>query len=384
VTREGPGPEPTTAGRGGLTRRHLLAGGTAGAVALLASERACRSGVPSRAPVSAAAPYDGRGVLRGVNSYTLAYASVDGRTEGEPAHSYAYLAGRGHRIVRLPFEWGRIQPRLGGPLDEVFLAGIEAETAAISDAGMRVILDVHSSGRHPTKLSEQHRFGRGIAASEFADLWLRLSDRFADDPRIHAYDLMNEPFGVPDAVWQEYSQRAVTALRESGDRTPLWIEGNELALASGWREHQPVAWIDDPLERIVYSAHTYPGGAAMQAQRAPRAADQAAFLADLRDFTAWLSEFGVRGCIGEVGWPSQRHVGRDGALEWNRLADAWFAIADSAGLDVTYFGASSAYDNWLWAYDAPRNEMPVPGLSVAESQATVIEAHPSRARAQRK
>lgn len=376
MTREGP--RPPSAQRGGLTRRQVLAGGTAGALGLLATERACRSGRPSSAPVADRTPYDGPGFRRGVNSYTLTYASVDGRVEGEPAVSYAYLARRGHRIVRLPFEWGRSQPHLGGPLNEVFLAAIEAEIAAIGAAGMRVVVDVHSSGRHPTKFAERHRFGRGISSADFVDLWLRLSERFAGDPRIHAYDLMNEPFDIPDDVWQEYSQRAVTALRERGDRTPLWIEGNELALASAWREHQPVAWIDDPLDRIVYSAHTYPGDAAMHAQRAPQATDWTAFLADLRNFTAWLDEFGARGSIGEVGWPSQRHVGPDGASEWNRLGEAWFAIADSSRLDVTYFGASSAYDNWLWAYDAPHNGMPVPGLSVAESQAAVIEAHPSR------
>jgi endoglucanase len=379
LTPDDPHAGPASGPRGAFTRRRLLAAGTLGAAAVLAGARAGGGGLPVPEPLAVAPePGAARGFRRGINSYTLIYASADSGAVGEPALSYAFLAARGHRIVRLPFEWGRLQPRLGGALDPGYVDAIDRETAAIAQAGMQVILDVHSSARHPATRSTGRRFGQGISAADFVDLWLRLSERFGGDPRIYAYDLMNEPYEIPDGIWQEYSQSVVHALRAHGDRTLLWIEGNEYSLASVWREHQPVAWIEDPLDRHMYSAHTYPGNAALDAQPAPSAPDQTAFLSDLRTFVGWLEEFGVRGSVGEVGWPSQRHVGRDGARAWNQLGGAWFQMVDRAGLDVTYFGASSAYDNWLWAYDAPRNGMEVPGMSIAESQAAVIEAHPSR------
>lgn len=379
MTRE-PSASATPPPRRRITRRQLLGAGALAAVGVAAGTRALTDRLPAPEPLAVPpAPPRSRGFRRGVNSYTLAYASVDSRAVGERATSYAFLAGRGHRLVRLPFDWGLMQPRLGGPLDERFLAAVEAETAAITAAGMQVVIDVHNSGRHPTKHAGQRRFGRGISEQQFIDLWLRLSDRFGDDRRIYAYDLMNEPFALPDAVWQQYSQGVVEALRNHGDRSLLWIQGNEYALAGVWREHQPVPWIEDPLDHHAYSAHTYPGSTAVDAQRAPDESDQTAFLSDLRDFVDWLHQYGVRGSIGEVGWPSERHVGRKGAAEWNRLGNAWFDMADRAELDVTYFGTSSAYDNWLWAYDAPVNALSIPGVSVAESQASVIEAHPSRA-----
>lgn len=357
-----------------LTRRALLA--SAGVAAVGLAVPGCGSALPPPEPLPVS-PGRGR-VLRGVNTYTLNYsAGAHDPPSGEPSSSYTYLARRGHRLVRLPFEWGRAQPVLGRPLAPQFVGALDREVAAIADAGMRVVIDVHSSGRHPMALHAQRRFGAGISTAQFADVWLRLSDRFAGDARIYAYDLMNEPFGMPDEVWQHFSQEAVHALRAHGDRTLLWVEGNALSLASRWREHQPAPWIDDPLDHHVYSAHCYPGEVAIRPQVAPRADDQDAFLRGLHDFLEWLSQYGCRGSIGEVGWPSARRVGRTGASEWNRLGEAWFQMADAGRLDVTYFGASSAYDNWLWAYDAPDNGLHIPGLSVAESQAAVIEAHPS-------
>jgi endoglucanase len=358
----------------GLTRRRLLAAGAVGAaVTFVGCER------PRRAPEAPGATH-GRSYMRGVNSYTLNYLSHGDRVEGEPRSSYAYLAERGHSLVRLPFQWGSVQPLLGAPLDQAFLGAIEDEVAAIGDAGMQVVLDVHSGGRHPTMRDATVHFGEGISPEEFVDVWLRLSERFAGDRRVHAYDLMNEPHAMPNELWQRFSQSAVAALRKRGDRTLLWIEGNDYSLAGSWRENQPAPWIDDPLHRHVYSAHTYPGAAGMEPQKRPGAEDETIFLGALGSFVDWLHEFGCRGSIGEVGWPSERQIGRDAARAWNRLGDAWYARADEAGLDVTYFGASCAYDNWLWAYDAPLNGVHLPGISRAESQAAVLETHPTRKR----
>jgi endoglucanase len=361
-----------------MTRRRLFAAAALGSACAVAAAHGC-GGLPAPKPLGVKRTARGA-YLRGVNSYTLNFVVADGHFTGEPPESYEYLATRGHRLVRLPFEWGYVQPQLGGPLSPRFLTALETEITSVAQAGMQVILDVHSSGRHPTHLRAQRRFGQGISQAQFVDLWARLSERFAGDRRIYAYDLMNEPGDLPDDVWMQFSQGVVDALRRRGDATLLWIEGGAYSQAGAWREHQPRPWIDDPLDRHVYSAHAYPGATATGAQRAPRAHDQEDFLVDLRDFLDWLSEFGCRGSIGEVGWPSGREVGEAGAAAWNRLAHAWYEMTDASRIDVTYFGASSAYDNWLWAYDAPRNGFPVPGLRRAESQAEVIEAHPSTVR----
>jgi hypothetical protein len=354
------------AGRRQLTRRQLIVAFGAAALAGCGTQRL--------APVPLAVPRARRAYLRGVNCYTLYY----GGGAGEPASSYEFLAARGHRLVRLPFAWGRIQPRLGGALDAGFLGDLRREVARIGQAGMRTVLDIHSGGRHPGTAAGDARLGAGISGAQFAGVWLRISEHFGGDGRVYAYDLMNEPFGMPDAVWEQFSQAAVDALRTRGDGTLLWIEGNGYALPGTWTQHHPRPWIQDPLERHAYSAHCYPGDAGSEPQVMPSLDDERAFLSDLRVFLDWLHRHGRRGSIGEVGWPSRRRVGASGARAWNSLGEAWYGMADAAGVDVTYFGASSAYDNWLWAYDAARNALPAPGLTRAESQAPVLEAHPSR------
>lgn len=330
-------------------------------------------------PASTPRPADDGGYLRGVNSYSLAYiAGSDPRYRSEPPSSYRYLASRGHKIIRLPIPWGKLQPQLGGPLDPNFQAAMLREVANIRAAGMRTVLDLHAYFRHPTSESAAV-VGDGISQAQLDDVWLKLSALFKDDESVYAYDLMNEPYDMPSSVIEEASQGMVTALREAGDDKLLWIEGNNYSLTRSWRRNHPRPWISDPARNFVYSAHYYVGGVGNDNRDYPGTIDgdpveQA--LADLEVFTDWLEEYDERGSIGEVGWPSARS--NASWKQWNDLHERWYQAADAAGLDVTYFGASSAYDEHLFAYDAPENSFdPVPGISQAESQASVIERHPS-------
>jgi hypothetical protein len=56
----------------------------------------------------------------------------------------AYVASRGHKVIRLPFRWERIQPTLGGALNAAELARIQAVVTSANANGMQVILDVHN------------------------------------------------------------------------------------------------------------------------------------------------------------------------------------------------------------------------------------------------
>jgi endoglucanase len=355
-----------------------------GALALVAlvgrtGDRPERSPPAAESP-PAAQPPTGRkasGYRRGVNVYTLLYLSSDPAYRGEPLSSYRFLASRGIDIIRLPFPWGKLQPTLGGPFDPTFEASLIREVRRIDAAGMQTVLDLHNSYRHPTS-DGPLSIVDGISQADLDDVWLKLSRLFGDDPSIYAYDLMNEPYELPSRAIEEASQGLVTALRDAGDDTLLWIEGNEYSAVEDWTSNHPEPWIDDPADNHMYSAHSYIGGQddnpiyPGDIEGDPRLKT----LANLKVFTDWLDRYGQRGSIGELGWPSRSF--NPSWQAWNRLYDAWYRAADAAGLDVTYFGATSAYDDHLFAYDAPENRFrPVPGISQAESQASVIEAHPS-------
>jgi len=100
---------------------------------------------------------------------------------------------------------------------------------------------------------------------------------------------------------------------------------------------------------------------------------------DLKVFTDWLAEYRVAGFVGEIGWPNDVH---GDAAEWNKLADAWYADADAAGLWVAAWDAGQdRCDYMLTIYrTAECGRSPV---SYADTQAAVVEAHPTTARYQR-
>jgi hypothetical protein len=98
--------------------------------------------------------------------------------------------------------------------------------------------------------------------------------------------------------------------------------------------------------------------------------------AELKVFTDWLQANRVRGYIGEVGWPDD--AGGETEL-WNALAAAWFGDADAANLWVTVWATGewwidpyyrlAVYENRKGAHDS--------GVESANTQASVLEAHPS-------
>jgi len=319
------------------------------------------------------------GYLRGVNSYTFAYASSDPAYRGEPSSSYVFLASRGVKMVRLPFYWGMLQPTLGGPLDARYLTALRQEVNRIKSAGMSVVLDLHNSCRWPMYDSKAV-CGNGITRNQAADVWRRLSDAFKDEQAVVAYDLMNEPYEMPASTWESFSQAMVSAVRSNGDAKTLWIEGSAWSAVEAFAERHPRAWIRDPADNLVYSAHQY----FEYAGRYERGFDYDSYSAEmrsviprLRSFTNWLAANEVQGSIGEVGWPSADSTTT--WRRWNAIGERWYSAADKAGLSVAYFSVTSAYDEKNAAYEAPHNAFNVfPGISDAQSQASVIEAHPSR------
>ena len=177
--------------------------------------------------------------------------------------TFRYLARRGLSLVRLPFRWERIQPRLGEALAPGEVARIRRTVAYAHEAGLQVILDLHNFGAYRTPAGDE-RLGAEIDQSTFADTWRRIALAFRDVPGVIGYDLMNEPAAVqagdaptPERSWERLSQAAVTAIRETGDGRIVFVGGYPWSAAGDWPAHHPKPWIADPLGRIRYEAHQY-------------------------------------------------------------------------------------------------------------------------------
>lgn len=353
------------------------------------------AGDPAGNAAQPATPADAR-VLRGVNVYDLPwYSGYRQSYDAEPQSSYDFLAHHGIKLIRLPFPWANLEPVLGGPFDQAFVKVLQDQVRRAGNAGMSVILDLHNGCQYPQFEVPQGdptqiACGRGITEQELDSTWLRLSKMFAGDRTVIGYDLMNEPHDIPVGIWEEYSQSVVSALRAAGDGKMLWIEGANWSQAEDWQRYQPIPWIHDPANNFMYSAHQY----FVQYSNYPQGYDFGTYTAfhptvlnGLQSFVDWLSRYNLRGSIGEIGWPGSKRTAT--WAQWNELGEKWYELADRAKLWVTYFSATSVYDEPQDAYDAPRNDdgchayhtagptCRAPGISVAETQATVIEAHPS-------
>ncbi|WP_194869087.1 glycoside hydrolase family 5 protein [Myxococcus sp. AB025B] len=188
---------------------------------------------------------------------------------------------------------------------------------------------------------------------------------------------------TPQQVWEDYSQAAVTALRELGESKLIMVEGYEYASAEQWPKNHPTKWVDDPLDNVMYHAHfyfdrsgKYEGSHASllaSAKSAGYATVGQMGIARMKNFTDWVQAQGTRGFIGELGWPNTVRRPTEGAA-WNADGEELLSFLDSVGMGVTMWTtgtwekASNPSVNINTLYQIEPSFLPL-------SQAEVLERH---------
>lgn len=212
------------------------------------------------------------GVLRGVNVAGGEYEQPGFNNENPGiydihyrypnAESYEFLANRGHRLVRLPFRWERVQPVPGGEFDEKEMERLRSSIAGAREARLSLILDCHNYARYATPSGDQVIGESAIGTHHFNDLWGRLSANFARDETVIGYGLMNEPHTMsgrdglsPAEAWEDVSYKALEAIRATGDSKLVLVSGYDWSSARSWRDHHPAPWMED--SNVRYEAHQY-------------------------------------------------------------------------------------------------------------------------------
>ncbi|WP_309224032.1 cellulase family glycosylhydrolase [Mycobacteroides sp. CBMA 326] len=354
---------------------------------------------------------------RGVNIVTLMTQAVTIKDHpelagyGEPQSTYTKLASYGHKLIRLNISWDYLQPGIAeGNLEffEPYMTVIRAEVAKIKAAGMRVVIDLHN-GCEWTKPGTTTTLvcGAGLTTAITNDVWRKLSTAFKDEPAVYAYDLFNEPVrfdhptranvrvpgNQPYETYKTHVNQVVKAIRDNGDSTTIWVEPLCCYWFFDFDDTDPAGgWVNDPLNKIVYSQHMYPvldstNGEPYNPEKldpnyeVPKGsifADRGytwGFLWRLDNFGNWCNAHNLKCSIGEVGWYGDYNQTPASAAGWNTLADDWYWKADYYGLDVTYFGVNTADRQPLLAYDAPGGPpwYPASGISMKRPQATIIE-----------
>ena len=135
---------------------------------------------------------------------------------------FAYYQGKGLNLIRIPFLWERVQPRLRGELDAANIAEIDRCIEQANRLDLVVVLDPHNYGGRRVDGKHLHiGIDRGLTSDDFNDFWGKLARRYRDKPLVW-FGLMNEPNKQSADLNAEIMQSAVNAIRATVARTGSW------------------------------------------------------------------------------------------------------------------------------------------------------------------
>lgn len=193
-----------------------------------------------------------------------------GKLPGRYAFDYAYptraslnyFAGQGFNIVRVPFRWERLQPKLNADLDATELGHLKDSVAAAAALKLTVVLDTHNYAKR--RLAEddwktpQVIGSQAVPSAAFTDFCGRLASAFKDNNSV-IFGLMNEPTGVVAYEWLPIANNAIAAMRSSGAKQLIAVPGVNFTGAHSWftSGNDLMAEVVDPGKNFVIEVHQY-------------------------------------------------------------------------------------------------------------------------------
>lgn len=171
-----------------------------------------------------------------------------------------YLKSIGINTIRIPFayHWFMSDDRPFEFLEDGFRK-LNRVVEFCKKHKLYVILDLHSTpGSQNTDWHSDNITGQALFWKYrcFQDqviwLWKEISKRYADDPWIVGYDIINEPgYGLTGEQINGFYHRAISAIRENDSNHILFLEGVDFG-----RDFTPLKEFDD--KQIAYTVHFYP------------------------------------------------------------------------------------------------------------------------------
>lgn len=179
-----------------------------------------------------------------------------------------FIASTGANTIRLPFHYKLFtdEDYMGLTSSQDGFARIDSVIRWSRDAGVYVILDMHDAPGGQTGDNIDDSYGYPwlfeCEASQqlFCDIWRRIAERYADEPVVLGYDLINEPIAPYFDNMEEINlrleplyKRVTAVIRE--------VDTNHIIMLGGpqWnsRFHVFEDWKFD--DKIMYTCHRYGG-----------------------------------------------------------------------------------------------------------------------------
>ncbi|WP_037176414.1 glycoside hydrolase family 5 protein [Rhodococcus sp. UNC363MFTsu5.1] len=297
---------------------------------------------------------------------------------------FTRMASLGFSVARLTVAWSALEPTPGA-FDEAYVARIREAVRDAADHGIYTVLDMHqdawgkavgtpedvacpsplkpgvgwdgapawatlTDGWSTCTLGGIRETSPAVARSfqnfyddtkgiqgHLVDTWARLAARFADEPAVAGYDLLNEPNpGLRDPVTAadqigRYYQRAVAAIRQAEQGAfphLVFFEPSAIWSAFGVDALPPPRYLDDPL--VVFAPHLYSGSINVSSD-IPSIEDGFRLALD------GAARYGAPLWTGEWGWfgdPSDDADQVDrfvDAMNEHRIGGAWWSWTQACG-----------------------------------------------------
>lgn len=312
-----------------------------------------RSGFVTRADLNLVAPSQSKcsiGVVLSGGEFTPG-SNVYGHNYGYPPKgSIDYYASKGMKIIRLPFIWERVQPKLYGDLDVVEMQRIDEVVDYALSRGMKVGLDLHNGG---------YRFDELIGNSAvpdkaFADVWSKLAAHYMSKPDV-LFMLMSEPYDQSARQWVRTANAAIAAIRSVGATQVIVVPGSYYDGGWTWCKSdnaRRAAGIHDPHNNYMIEIHQYMDG---NAAGGTSSIVSPTIGADrLADVTLWARANGKKLFLGEFAAAAD-HVSMN-ALETmlryvTNNSDVWSY--------ATWWGGGDRWSNYIFELDPKDYTNPV-------------------------
>lgn len=287
-------------------------------------------------------------VTPGIN---VASGEFGGFASSLEAGSYTYpspdyiqnMYNVGMRLFRVPFRAYRVLTALYGSLDETDFAKLDAVMAKINTLpGAILIADAHDYGAMrdpvtgtPKRIDDPERVGA------LADMWIRISQRWAQYGDKFRIGLMNEPQSpATDANgntwtaldWRNAAVHEITLMRAAGVTQHIYIPGASWTGAHSWVSFgNAAAWQDvnmAPLQPCSFEVHQYLDIAADGTTYSGTSADAVVGAGStvLADVTSWARAKGVTLYLGEFGFADNDQMNAEARSLLNYMnsnADVW-------------------------------------------------------------
>ncbi len=246
-----------------------------------------------------------------------------------------YFAGKGVELIQLPVRWERAQQKIGAPLDQQYMALINHFINTCKKYRVSVIITIHNYGRYHINNVPYIIGSKEVPYAQFRAFWKNFATNLKQHENIYGFNLMAEPYSMPEGVWENAAQEAIYGIREVDQTHAIIVDGNNYACAEKWVEYSDaLKYIEDPSNNLLYDAHCYFDNdcSGTYANGYTSDLNEQIGVQKVSAFINWLKTNNKRGYVGEFGVPKNDP-------RWIPVLDNFLSYIQKNGIGGCYWGA---------------------------------------------